>query len=90
VKAATASNNTFIASAAGYTTTLDSFYNIATTTQTNTLGAVSNVSNIDDAAELGQLHNAEHAPANGDRHAGTGKPFKPGHTLALSKFMRDK
>jgi flagellin len=52
VKAATASNNTFIATAAGYTTTLNSFYNIATTTQTNTLGAVSNVSNIDDAAEL--------------------------------------
>jgi flagellin len=49
---ATAENNTFIATAAGYTTTLNSFYNIASTTKTNTLSAVSNISDIDDAAEM--------------------------------------
>lgn len=52
VSAATAENNTFIASAAGYTTSLNSFYNLATTTQSNTLSAVSNVSDIDDATEM--------------------------------------
>jgi flagellin len=49
---ATAGNNTFIAAASGYTTTLNSLYNIATTTQTNTLSAVSIISGIDDAAEM--------------------------------------
>jgi Flagellin and related hook-associated proteins len=52
VSDATAANNTFLATAAGYTTTLNSFYNIATTTKTNTLSAVSNISDIDDASEL--------------------------------------
>jgi flagellin len=49
---ATAKNNAFIAATSGYTTTLNSFFNIATTTQTNTLSAVSTISGIDDAAEM--------------------------------------
>ena len=46
------SNNTFLSDVAGVTSSLNSFGNISSTIQANTLSAVSDISNVNDASEI--------------------------------------